>query len=178
MKILCINGQGGVGKDSFVYFCGNESEGIFNFSMVSGIKSMAQIAGCWNGGKELKDRKFLSDLKDLFDDYCDYSFNHVLSNINYVLNRWKEEVNNDDIICFIHAREPKDLKRWCEDYGARAVLIRRPEAEGQYGNHADDQVFNFDYDYCIWNNGSLNELYNIARNFIKGIREEEWTSWM
>ena len=148
MKILCINGQGGVGKDTFVYFCGDECDGVFNLSMIDGIKSLARLTGCWDGKKNPKDRKFLSDLKDLFDNYCDYSFKHVLAGMEYNINRYnRSEIEKKEIICFVHSREPDDLKRWHDDHGARAVLIRRPTIEGDYGNHADDQVFDYDYDY-------------------------------
>ena len=178
MKILCINGQGGVGKDTFVSFCGKKKDGVFNYSMVDGIKELARLGG-WNGAKELKDRKFLSDLKDLFDNYNDFSFQDVLKDItddSLICELWLEPKN--EMICFVHAREPKDIERWRNDFGARALIIRRTDVEGEYGNHADDQVFNFDYDYCIWNNGSLNQLYDIAQSFIKGIREEKWSSWV
>lgn len=176
MKIICINGQGGVGKDSFVSFCGDKIDGVFNYSMVDGIKELAKIGG-WNGAKELKDRKFLSDLKDLFDNYNDFSFNSVLSTISsdlFIREAWLEPEN--EMICFIHARESKDIQRWKDEHGARAVIIRRTNVEGEYGNHADDQVFDFDYDYCIWNNGTLDTLHNIAQSFIKEIREENWES--
>lgn len=178
MKIICINGQGGCGKDSFVHFCGCELNGVFNFSMVDGIKSIVQMTGSWDGKKELRDRKFLSDLKDLFDGYCDYSFKHVLAGIaKGIYNYRKKDLDNkNEMVCFVHTREPKDLKRWHDDYGARAVLIRRPDTEGEYGNHADDQVFDYEYEYYINNDGSLEDLGDKAERFIKQIREENWES--
>lgn len=180
MKIICINGQGGCGKDSFVAFCGGENQGIYNYSMVDGVKEIARRVR-WDGSKELRDRKFLSDLKDLVDEYNDFSFKNVESKISgaysYYSRYWIDYSNEEkEAIFFVHAREPKDIQRWKDEHDARALIIRRTDVEGEYGNHADDQVFNFDYDYCIWNNGSLNELYNIARNFIKEIRKEEWES--
>lgn len=176
MKIIVINGQGGVGKDTFVGYCGYEDEGVYNYSMVNGIKQVAQSLG-WTGGKELKDRKFLSDLKDLVAEYNDFPFQNTLKRVEKAINNYKwYHDNSNELICFIHAREPKDIQRWKDEHGARALIIRRTDVEGEYGNHADDQVFNFDYDYCIWNNGSLNELYNIAQNFVKRTREEEWES--
>ena len=180
MKIICINGQGGVGKDSFVNFCGSERRGIFNFSMVDGVKDVARRAH-WNGSKELKDRKFLSDLKDLLDGYNDFSFKDVKSNIEKSFkyyNRCWRDFSDEKVepIFFIHSREPKDIQRWKDEHGARALIIRRTKVEGEYGNHADDQVFDFEYDYCIWNNDSLNILYDTARRFIEDIRKEEWES--
>lgn len=179
MKIICINGQGGVGKDAFVKFCGSEEDGIFNTSMINCVKNLASMIG-WKGSKELKDRKFLSDLKDLIAEYNDYPFQSVLEDIaiaekNHDWYGWYTNLI-DELVCFIHAREPEDIQRWREQYGAKALLIRREEVEGDYGNHADDRVFDIDYDYVIINNGNLEDLRNKADFFIKMIRKEEWRS--
>ena len=184
MKILCINGQGGVGKDSFVFFCGTPSTGVYNYSMVDDIKTIATQIG-WDGKKTLKDRKFLSDLKDLADSYNDFSFERVLDKLRttsatHCLALLNDGITNDekDLVCFVHARESRDIERWKQRCGARAILVRRPEVEGEYGNHADDHVFDCDYDYYINNNGSLEDLRGQAHKFIKHIREERWESYI
>ena len=176
MKIIVINGQGGVGKDEFVGFCGYEDEGIYNFSMVDGIKTIAEGLG-WLGGKELKDRKFLSDLKDLAAEYNDFPFQYTLKKVKEAAKDYKHyHDSSNEFICFIHARELEDIDRWIYDYGARALIIRRPDIEGEYGNHADDDVFEVEYDYTVWNTGDLFQLKNVAEEFIKYIRKEKWES--
>ena len=180
MKIICINGQGGVGKDEFVKAAQINSKQpsyIYNFSMVENIKAIAKYIG-WQGGKTNKDRKFLSDLKDLTARYSDYPFQSVVNLINARL--WWTNYNKiptKDFIIFIHAREPKDIQRWKEEYGAKSLLIRREEVERTYGNHADDQVFDIDYDYIYNNNKSLEELEKDAVNFVQKIRLEDWHSF-
>ena len=165
MKIIVINGQGGAGKDTFVGYCGWEDEGIYNFSMIDGIN-----------------RKFLSDLKDLAAEYNDFPFKNTISKIkNTIYNHRRYAYDYDydlehELIFFIHARELEDIDRWVCDYGARTLVIRRPEVEGSFGNHADDNVFEVDYDYEIWNIGSLYQLKEAAENFITKIRKEEWES--
>ena len=88
MKIIVINGQGGVGKDSFVGYCGCEEDGIYNLSIIDGIKYAAQQLG-WVGGKELKDRKFLSDLKDLAAKYNDFPFQHLIAEISIAEKKYR-----------------------------------------------------------------------------------------
>lgn len=175
MKIIVINGQGGVGKDTFVGYCGYEDMGIYNFSMVDEIKKIALYVG-WTGRKSSKDRKFLSDLKDLTSEYSDFPFKSVVNKINETLkdNRYRHK-RDQDLIFFIHAREPKDIMRWVKDYGAKTLLIRREDIEGSYGNHADDSVFDIDYDYIIQNNKGLINLKEEAESFINMIREEDWS---
>jgi hypothetical protein len=176
MKIIVINGQGGCGKDTFVKFCRENEQNIYNFSMVDGIKDIAKKIG-WSGGKDLKDRKFLSDLKDITAEYNDFSFQDVLQRIALAMRLYKwYAVCNTELIFFIHAREPKDIERWVNDYGARALIVRRPEIEGEYGNHADDDVFEVEYDYTVWNTGDLFQLKDVAEEFMKYIRKEKWES--
>ena len=175
MKIICINGSPTAGKDTFVKFCGSQKDGIFNISMVDGIKDIASLIG-WTGSKEPKDRKFLSDLKDLVAEYNDYPFQDVLNGISFAeWYHWDNKLT-DELICFIHAREPEDIQRWKNEYGARTLLIRREEVEKTYGNHSDDQVFNIDYDYVIINDGKLEDLKEKANSFIINIRKEKWSS--
>lgn len=176
MKIIVINGQGGVGKDTFVAFCGNEDHGIFNFSMVDEIKRVAKILH-WTGSKEPKDRKFLSDLKDLASEYNDFPFQHTINKIKDALRvygRFGRSTHN--MVCFVHAREPEDINRWVNDYGARALLIRNERIEGEYGNHADDSVMKASYYYTVYNNEGLYELEQKAKKFIDEVRKEEWES--
>ena len=63
-EIVVINGSGGVGKDTFVQFC-NEYTPIMNISSVDKVKEAAKVLAGWNGEKDEKSRKFLSDLKEL-----------------------------------------------------------------------------------------------------------------
>ena len=74
-KVFVINGEAGCGKDTFVSLCqdaiveeGFSSSRIVNVSMVDKIKEIAIMCG-WDGKKTPESRKFLSDLKDLCDDY-------------------------------------------------------------------------------------------------------------
>lgn len=176
MKIICINGQGGVGKDTFVGYCGYEDEGIYKCSMVDTIKQIAEWVG-WTGTKELKDRKFLSDLKDLCAEYSDFPFLSTVNRVKDMIRKYKWYHDSDnEVIVFVHAREPEDIQRWKDEYGARSLIIRRTDIEGTYGNHADDNVFDIDYDYVFWNNGDLYHLKDTAKRFIAFIREEEWES--
>lgn len=178
MKIIVINGQGGCGKDSFVGYCGYEDEGIYSVSMVDGIKRVAEQLG-WRGGKEPDDRKFLSDLKDLAALYSDFPFRQTLKRIKDIVNNYKwYSDNSNELICFVHARELEDIDRFVYDYGARALLIRRPKIEHDYGNHADDKVFEVEYDYEVWNDGDLYLLKDRAEKFIARIRNENWSSWV
>ena len=51
---------------------------------------------------------------------------------------------------------------------AKTLLMRRAVIENDnQSNHADAEVFNYDYDYIIENNGTLEELEQKAIEFLK-----------
>ena len=53
---------------------------------------------------------------------------------------------------------------------AITVLLRRAAVENlEQSNHADANVFNYEYDYVIENNGSLEELWEKAVKFLEEI---------
>ena len=105
MKVYIINGFGGSGKDTFENMVkqSSKTEG-YKTSMVEIVKHYAEQMG-WEGSKEDKDRKFLSDLKDALEEWADIPFAYVISRVQLF-----EELNNCGY-CFVDAREPKDINR-------------------------------------------------------------------
>ena len=66
-KVFIINGAAGVGKDTFVEIAKYKifiKTGLptYNISSVDNVKTAAKILG-WDGEKDARGRKFLSDLK-------------------------------------------------------------------------------------------------------------------
>lgn len=177
MKILIVNGKGRVGKDLFCEYAQNNCMFIYPISVVDRIKQIALFGG-WSGEKSEKGRKLLSDLKDAFEQYNDLPHQFVLSFIeNRVHNLdYLDMVASDNAIFLVHSREPEDIKRWVEENGARALLIRRDEADKNWGNHADDEVENYEYDYYLENNGTLEDWEKQTVSFIEKLRMENWES--
>lgn len=153
--IVIINGTGGSGKDTFVEMVSKYHK-VVNFSSVEKVKQIATIIG-WDGKKTEKDRKFLSDLKRLTTEYNDMSF----KSINDAVSKFK---NSDNDIMFIHIREPEEIKRAVEEFGAKTLLIRRKEIPAITSNYSDASVENYDYDYII-ENDNLEKLEEEARLF-------------
>lgn len=178
MKIIIINGYAGVGKSTFVEMCEDYGQ-ILEVSTIDSVKELAEVIG-WKGQKEPKDRKFLSDFKDLLTRYNDYPFNATISIIKEKLHLEELEGQNiDDQIIFIHCREPEEIERFKNALGARSLIVRRhgPETITQI-NHADNGVFDAVYDYMIFNDGDLDRLKESAQTFIEQIQKEDWESYL
>lgn len=160
-KIFIINGSGGVGKDTFVNMVAKYVPTV-NFSSVDKIKEVAKLAG-WNGGKTDKDRKFLSDLKNLIADYNDMPYKSIVEKIK----SFKEDVVNEFL--FLHIREPEEIKRIVSEYDALTILMERP-IEQITSNDADAGVGDYKYDFTIKNDGDLAQLNELAITFLNLIK--------
>lgn len=179
MKIILVNGMPESGKTTFeeicIQFCEefNIHEAIM--STIMPIKTLAVQIG-WTGKKTPKDRKFLSDLKDLCTEYCDYSISWIKKEIDF-FTRYLEEEEKGKAIIFIDTREPEEIERLKEEWGAKALLIRRASVEDkEQSNHADSEVFKANYDYIIKNNGTIEDLKEKAKEFIIKLENEGWES--
>lgn len=70
-------------------------------------------------------------------------------------------------VVFVHCREPQEIERIVHElpYFVYTLLIRRPSVEHHYGNHADDDVLNYNYDFTIVNDGTLEDLEEKVKQF-------------
>ena len=159
MKVFVINGAPGSGKTTFEEFIQEEYGDCAIISTVDFVKTVAKFVG-WDGTKTLKNRKFLSDLKDLLTQWEDIPF------IN-TIERCKEYEDTNYII-FIDCREPDEIERLCVALDAQSIVMRRNEAEKMMtSNHADANVLDYYYDIIIDNNGTLNDLRDAAKTFLE-----------
>lgn len=163
-KIFVINGTGGSGKDTFVNFISKYAK-VFNTSSVDKVKEIASYCG-WNGKKEEKDRKFLSDLKALLTNYNDYPFHDIMKKIDYFYQ------SNDEIM-FIHIREPEEILKVVEASGAKTILIKRKNLNNINSNTSDMNVDNYNYDYYINNDSTLEDFEEKAKEFLENIKTKK-----
>lgn len=159
-KIFITNGSGGCGKDTFAKAI-SELIPTYKYSAIDAVKRCAKDVG-WNGEKSEKDRKFLSDLKELSSAYNDFSF----KDISKVVEDFKND-QIDSVVLLIDIREPNDIQRAKEAFGAETILIRRNSVKPIISNMADANVENYEYDHYIDNNGTLDDLERTAYEFVK-----------
>lgn len=171
INVIVVNGYPRSGKDTFVNFC-KEKLGAFGVSVstVDFVKYLAAQSG-WDGTKTPKNRKFLSDLKDLLTEWNDVPWKKVEEVFESIkVECFQYGLRDSDFFLFIHSREPKEIERFQKEYGALTILIDREEVEGKQSNHSDAEVMNFNYDYIINNDGTLEELKMKAITFIESVR--------
>lgn len=165
-----MNGCGCSGKTTFEKMiqeiAAEKGDKIEILSTIDYVKDIARTFG-WNGEKQQKDRKMLSDLKDILTEWNDLPHKIICEKIE------KCKKNNIKAI-FIDSREPEDIQRFVDEYHALTVLIKRSSIEMIYGNHADDNVDDYEYDCIIDNSRGLLELFSEANIFYETfIKDDE-----
>ena len=168
MKIMIVNGRGVSGKTTFETMvqkiAAARGKKVKVISTITYVKEVAKLIK-WDEGKTPKDRRFLSDLKDALTRWKDVPYQKVKG----FIETYKE--SGTDLL-FIDCREPEEIARFVDDYGALTILVQRGEFE-LLGNHADDNVMNYQYDAVIDNNRGLDELMQEATIFEETFVEEE-----
>ncbi|MCB1713335.1 MAG: hypothetical protein KDH96_12955 [Candidatus Riesia sp.] len=172
MKVIIINGFASTGKDEFVKLFRNETTfRVKNLSSVDRVKMVAEMAFGWNGKKNNKSRKFLSDIKKAWSEFNNGPTNDIIRRIDidikYCLENGKKVENN---VYFLHIREPKEIKKIKSIYGNNciSVLIRK-NIDHIPDNDSDINVEDFKYDY-IYNNKDIDDLRNCALDLYEKIK--------
>ena len=162
-KVVIINGAKRAGKDSFIEACRKLDEKVVSISSIDQIKNIACRYFGWDGVKDEKGRKLLSDLKDASSLYNEGPTNHIIDLVEFS--------NKHDTI-FVQVREPSEiikLRGRLEHLGifATTLIIRNEKTEqAANSNHADENVLKFPYRYEFENNGSLADLEKGAKGFL------------
>ncbi len=162
-QIIILNGVARSGKDTFIdLFQEITCRSIIKKSTIDTVKSMMRLCG-WKNTKIDKDRQFMSDLKNLIVDYNDFIFNDIVRYVNDA---------PDYLFIFVICREPEEIKRIQDHFkGSYSILIRNLNAEKNIPtNSADQNVFDYDYDFSVNNNYSLDVFRHNIQKFNKVIR--------
>lgn len=160
-KVIVINGTGGSGKDTFVEFCSKFTK-LINISSVDKVKEAAKILVGWNGEKDEKSRKLLVDLKHLSIEYND-------APTEYVKKQYESFKEDDSEYLFIHIREIDEIEKIKKLLNAKTLLIKNPRVALITSNNSDGNVYNYNYDFVIENDGTLEELKQKAKEFVTNI---------
>lgn len=160
---VVINGAGGVGKDTLCDMAAKHFR-VKNISSITPIKEIASLCG-WDGTKDNKARKFLSDLKKICVEYNDYP-------TVWAKRQYDSFLLSDEEIMFVHIREPEEISKFVKatEGEAKTLLVRggaRMSGE-KYGNASDDCVEEYEYDYYFMNDSTLDEA---ERGFVELLSE-------
>jgi hypothetical protein len=166
-KIVIINGMARAGKDSVAVLSTNFAF-VENVSSVDLIYEFMNLMG-WNGEKDERTRKFMSDLKLLMTEYNDIPFKYLMDKIN----EFKITIKGmkEPCIIYLQVREPNEIQKLKEYYGEECVtlIVKNKNIIDITSNMADANVNNYEYDHVINNDGTLKDLKIAVESFVNAI---------
>lgn len=162
---IVINGKPGVGKDTLCDAVIRHYRAR-KISSIDPIAAIAKQTG-WDGVKDAKSRKFLSDLKRITADFNGYPN-------RWLLERYAEFLQSDDDILFVHIRERDQIEAFRKSAagGCKTLLIERPGMDETMGNASDDDVDKYCYDFSYINSLPLSDTENTFLEFFSWMLEE------
>ena len=172
LRVVIVNGKPGSGKTTFESYCDDILGHAYceKRSTIDKVKALAAEAG-WKGEKTPAARKMLSDLKDIFTEYNDMPAKDIIK----YLSGWEADlayygVGDHPHVLFVDDREPEHIDRLKKELDAFTLIIRRPgDVDIKTSNHADENVFEYEYDYVIRNDGTLADLQQKAQVFLNSL---------
>jgi hypothetical protein len=147
---IIINGKPGSGKDALCDAVIRQGRAR-KASSIEPIRAIAGLGG-WDGVKDAKSRKLLSDLKRLFTEY-----NNLPA--KYLSEVYENFLYSEDEVLFVHIRESDQIAAFINGISRKAVslLVRRPGTEGAVGNRSDDETESYNYDEIFDNDKPLED---------------------
>ena len=68
-------------------------------------------------------------------------------------------------VVLMDIREPEEIERAKKEFDAKTILILNDRVPHILSNMADANVFNYEYDFVIENNGTLEEFEEAVKSF-------------
>lgn len=167
-QVLIVNGQPQSGKDTFAAILGNHFN-VSTYSSVDKIKEMALKFG-WDGLKDEKGRKLLSELKKALVEYDDLP-------TKYMEERYKDFIDDsDEEILVLFIRETEEIEKAKQRFFARTVFVNNPRASRVVSNDSDRNISSSGYDYVVPNDGTLQEYEETIEQFAKTLHQDYYNT--
>jgi hypothetical protein len=167
--IIIVNGYAESGKDTFCKYMKEISDiPTKEYSIIDYPKEVATEYLWWNGKKDEKGRKLLSDLKNTMMKYNQLPLKKIYQEVGEM------RLFHDSFLFLLHMRKPKEIqmiKDFYEesDVNVITLFIEREACVREWRNEDDDGVENYDYDYILTNNIGLKEFKYKTIGFYKTI---------
>jgi len=176
MHIMIVNGSNQSGKDNFVnFFIKHYEFKSMNLSTIDRVKEISKKYFGWDGKKNEPSRKFLSDIKRIWAEYNNGPFKYMVNKIKENNKKLSKE-DKDNIVYFVHCREPEEIKKFKDYYKNKCytILLKRDvrtEKNKISNNDSDMNVENYDYDKIVINKGNKMDLELESIKFLNDFKK-------
>lgn len=172
MKVICISGKAGSGKDTFACMLKNELEASGKQVLITHYADLVKYTCAtyfnWDGQKDEKGRSLLQYIGTdrVRTNSPDFWVNFVASIITIFADRW-------DVVLIPDTRFENEIEvlRY-HDLNPITVRIERQNSQinlinSQMTHISETALDDYKFDYVVRNDGSVDDLRGIAINFIR-----------
>lgn len=180
-----IGGVARNGKDQWIDFMNEKDQFAAIESSIDPVKDIAKLIAMYEESK-MGDSTLHLEMDAKTDDYRELLFQLKKAWIalddgpnRITMSRvWEHRLiaetthnkNERTKCCFIHVREPDEIKKWLtrlEDSGfiCASVCVRGHMSKDNYQNHCEQQTMDYDYDIYVENTAGLDQLRADAYGF-------------
>lgn len=169
IQYIIVGGFPRSGKSTFVSYCQEiiGEQYALDVSTVDFVKWLASLSG-WDGTKTPKNRKFLSDLKQLLIEWDDVPYKEVIKTARNARADLDMYGITRTLYVFVQCREPDEIQKFVDRVGARTVFISRKDHE-KPTNESDIATRRYNYEATIFNDGDLDQLKLCAQAYVKSL---------
>lgn len=166
MKVLILNCVDFVGGSTFAEYVGNyvhfRNDTYVHISVIESIKAILRDTNLCNDDSDEKYYRFLSDFKELTDQYYDYSFKHLQEDFDYYYNGRRDDLFMVDIY------DPKDIERFIKKITSKFNVDRKDICTAFITDQdVEDTIADgYKYDVVITTCGGKETLKTKAHKFI------------
>lgn len=166
---IIVGGFPRSGKSTFVSYCQEiiGEQYTLDISTVDLVKWLAAKAG-WDGTKTPKNRKFLSDLKQLLIEWDDVPYKDIIKTAQKKRAELDSYGITHTLYVFVQCREPEEIQKFVDRVGARTVFVSRKDHE-KPTNESDIATRRYNYEATIFNDGDLDQLKLCAQAYVKSL---------
>lgn len=161
-KVFVINGPARTGKDTFINICRQllaNRMGVFTFSAVDEVKEYLKVEEGWDGvTKDAYWRLRMYEVKMRMVAENDRPTRYLVEGI---------ETSPDNSVVFLHIREPEEIVKLLQHYPEAMTIHLSSEGVDLYENPADSNTQLIDYNFYLFNEGTIDEFVEIVRVFIR-----------
>lgn len=170
--IVIINGPAGVGKDTMIEeYSKRTKNSVYNYSSIDYFKEVAKRDFCWDGKKNEKGRKLLSNIKAIAYEYNDLPTEITVRKVE----QFYDMSYKNDAVMFVHIREKDETDKLVKRLEEKCIPVKTifiyttREIESFKNNKSDEYSSDWrnglnDYDILIVNDdldAAVNEMSSI-----------------
>ena len=168
IHIFVLNGSPRSGKDTFCALMEKYGE-VEHYSYVDFTRYMLSEVNIDYHKKTDKDRQLLETINNALEAYDDIPMKDICESVIDTIGHY---IDNKDLFIFVDIRKPDNIKRFLEKFPEAKTVYIDDGKELSNATESDHSVKDYDYDYYIVNNGSLDDLQKKVGSFVHEINSK------